>query len=154
MGVPPGREAFLDHCCIRSGDVRQDVPVPSNQLLEDDPEEQDHRHVLASLFNLVQRHANAARVLIAPRRHVVQILLDVIGVDVVAAMTRLPTEVGSQQERVEDEADRVIQDRRLRKSTMACIVGDDPESGPYDALTQAISSYDTIVQERGLLNQW
>jgi hypothetical protein len=146
VGVPPGRKPLLDDCSIRSGDVGQDVPVPSNKLLEDDPEEQDHRRILADFLNLVQRHANTARVLIALRRYVIQILLDVVGVDMMATMTRLPAEVGGEQERVKDETNSVVQDGRLGEAAVASIVGDDPEAGPHDTLTYTIGDYDAIVQ--------
>jgi len=146
VGVPPGRQSLLDDCSIWSGDVGQNVPVPSNQLLENDSEEQDHRRVLADFFDLVQRHADAACVLIALRRYVVQIFLDVVGVDVVATVTRLPAEVWCEQGRVEDEANGVVQDGGLGKAAVAGVMSNDPEASPYNALTNAISGHDAMVQ--------
>lgn len=146
MRVSPGRKPILDDCGIWSGDVGQDVPVPPNKLLEDDPEEQDHRRILADFFDLIQRHTDAACMLIAPRRNIVQILLDVVGVDVVAMVTRFPAEVGREKEGVQDEANGVVQDRGLGEAAVVGVVGDDPETGPHDALTDTVSDHEAIVK--------
>lgn len=60
------------------------------------------------------------------------------GVGVVAAVAEFPGEVRDEEERVEEEADEVVEPLVVAESLVTALMGDDPEAGKDGALEEPV----------------
>ncbi len=98
MAVSQSRSSRLRQSCWWACDIGEDVPVPADKLLYDDPNEEHSRRVFCELIKLIWFDTESGSILISLEWYIVMILLDVVGIDVVSSMCALPGEVWCQQE--------------------------------------------------------
>lgn len=108
MAVSPC--GFVGFCegCWGTCDVGEDVPIPADELLNDDSDEEDCGRVFGEFIELPGFETKLCQVLITLRRNIVVVLLDVIGIDVVSSVGALPGEVWCQEPGVESPSDGIV----------------------------------------------
>ena len=105
MGMPPYAHVFLDNRSRRARYVRQNVPVPAYGLLENDTKEQNKGSILANFVEKIGRNTDFLGVFVSLRRNVVEVFVNLVGVDVMTSVRRFPREVRSEEEGMQSEAD-------------------------------------------------
>lgn len=152
MAVPPGGHVLLGNSRGRAGDVGEDVPVPADGLLQDYAQEKHDGGILADFIKGLDGGVDLLGVLAPQRRDVVEILLDVVGIDVMATMGRLPREVGGEEPGMQNEADGVVERAPTRKAAVAAVVRDHPQTCPDEALAESIDIDNGVVEPGRLDN--
>jgi hypothetical protein len=144
---------LLRHSFRAARNVAQNIPIPSNQLLQYNPQEQNDGSVFCHLFpvtQLIRTDPQLGDIAVAANWDIVVVFVNIVGVYVVSAMSRFEGEVRNQEERMESESYDIVGGARLGESTVAAIMSDDPESCPNQALDKAIKHHQRPI-EKGVL---
>jgi len=123
---------------VMSGHVGQQIPRPAEELLNKTPKQRHDGRLLRRLGNIVCGAAHPAGILGAGLGHEDHVALEVAGGLVVLAVRDLPAEVGHQQRRVQQPADRVVQPLRRRERLVPALVRQHPQPRPEQALHERI----------------
>lgn len=133
--------------------VEEQIHLPPGNLVEEEFDQGDDGGVLEQLGIEVQV-GDAA---LAPLRHVAgdkdHVLLHVAGEAVVAVVRELPAEIGDEEERVGEPSHDVVDHLVGGESTVAALVGQDPETGAEQALDEAVADPHSSLQSR-VLDLW
>lgn len=121
---------------LTSAGVEQEIHLPAEELVEDNPDELGDGGVLKQL---VQVDAGKDAVLLGlGGGHKGHVEVHVAGEAVVAVVRVLPREVGHQEERVEEPSDDVVELAVSREGTVAALVAQDPDTSAHEALNKAV----------------
>jgi len=92
---------LLWHSLRAARNVAQNIPIPSNQLLQYDPQEQNDGSVFCQFLpvtQLIRTDAQLGDIAVAAKWDIVVVFVDIVGVYVVSAMGRFEGEVRGQEE--------------------------------------------------------
>ena len=103
-------------------DVGDEVQRPAQQLLAEEVDQRPDGRLLGQLAQLVRQLVHVRGVLAARPGHEDHVALHVAGRLVVLAVRDLPREVGHEQRRVQDPADRVVERLGRREGLVAALV--------------------------------
>lgn len=145
--MPPCAHVLLDDSSRRTGDFGEDVPVPSDGLLKQDPKKQDAWCILTDLVEYLGSFSDLSSILVVLWRDVVEVLYDVVGVDVMTAMCRLPREVRSKEGGMQCEADCVVESRGSTEARTPAVVCDHPQACPYNALCEGVGVNHGVTEQ-------
>jgi hypothetical protein len=144
MALSKRAQTLLRHSFRAARNVAQNIPMQSNQLLKYDSQEQNDGSVFCHFFpvtQLTRTDAQLGDIAVAAKWDIVVVFVNIVGVNVMSAMGRFEGEVRDQEERMQSESYDIVGDARLRESTVAAIMSDDPESCPNQALDKAIKHH-------------
>lgn len=120
------------------GDVEEQVPLPPEQLVHDQPEQRNNGRVLEHFSVNAELREEAPLVVRLGARHERHVLLHVAREPVVARVRELPREEGDEKERVRGPPDDAVDALVQREGAVAALVRQDPEARAHEALDEAV----------------
>jgi hypothetical protein len=128
---------------VVAGNVGHEVVGPANELLEHEHEQSESRSLLSEVSELVGHLAKARSLLLAGAGNKDHVTLHVAGSLVVLSVGDLPAEVGDEEGRVKNPTSHIVDKARVGESTMAALVGDNPNAGSEKTLENGVDGPQT-----------
>lgn len=125
---------------VVAGDIGQEVVGPADELLAEKHEESVDGSLLGQLRKLVNELAETGSLLLASAGHKDHVALHVASGLVVLAVGHLPAEVGNEQGRVDNPANRVVVQLGGREGLVTALVGKDPETSTKETLHEGVQT--------------
>lgn len=125
---------------VVASDVEEEVHGPAGKLLAKHVESGVDGGLLKKLVHLVDGSARAGSEDLASLRHEDHVALHVAGGLVVLAVADLPGEVGDEESRVAEPANRVVQGLAVRERLVTALVGKNPKTGTDKTLDDSVES--------------
>lgn len=123
---------------VVAGDIGEQVVGPADKLLANEHQQGIDGSLLSELAQLMDHLAEAGSLLLAGAGDEDHVTLHVTGGLVVLAVGHLPAEVGDKQGGVQNPAHDVVVKLGGGESSVAALVGEDPESGTEEALQESV----------------
>lgn len=135
---------------LAAGGIEKQVSLPAEELVADEASKLEDGGILKDLEVDAEagQQAGAGLAVGSLGGHKGHVLLHVAGEVVVAVVRELPAEVRYQQSRVGGPAKNVVNARVLAESTVAALVGQNPETGAKETLNKAVSGPGGPAQSR------
>jgi hypothetical protein len=145
--VGTGRGSLVGETLVAGADVKQQVELPSKDLVSQKGDSVVERCLLDKLDELAHEAGLSALNLRLSWRNKDGVLLDVTMVTVVSSMGNLPRVERHHKKGVNSPSNKVVQPRGLGEGAMATFVTNDPHSGTNTALNKAIENPCTIPEK-------
>lgn len=121
-----------------SRDVEEEVSLPSEQLVHDQPEQRDNGRILEQVSIDAELGEEALLVVLLGARHEGHVLLHVAREPVVAGVRELPREEGNKKERVGRPSHNAVDALVEGEGAVAALVRENPEARAHEALDETV----------------